>query len=44
MFLVANPVYLVPTINGEVKYQPKTQARFFIQNYELEAGKACVQH
>ena len=39
MFSVGNH-YLVPTINGEVKYQPKAQARFFIQNYELEAGKA----
>ena len=38
-------LYLVPTnstINGDVKYQPKAQARFFIRNDELEAGKALV--
>ena len=43
MFSMGN-LYLVPTINGEVKYQPKAQAGFFIRNYELEAGKAFVQH
>ena len=43
MFSVGK-LYLVPTINGDVKYQPKTQARFFVRNDELEAGKACMQH
>ena len=34
-------VHLVPAINREVKYQPKTQAGFFIRTDELEAGR-CV--
>ena len=38
MFSVGN-LYLVPTINGEVKYQPKAQARFFIRNCELDWGR-----
>ena len=41
MFSVSN-LYLVPTINGDVKYQPKAQARSLIRNDELEAGKALV--
>ena len=33
-------LYLVPTINREVKYQPKNQAGFFIRNDEpVEAGR-----
>ena len=40
MFSVGN---LVPTINGEVKYQPKDQACFFIRMIKLEAEKACMQ-
>ena len=40
LFSVDN-LYHVPTINGDVKYQPKAQARFFIRNDKLEAGKAC---
>ena len=43
MFSVGN-LYLVPTINRDMKYQPKAQARFFIRNDKLEAGKACMQH
>ena len=38
MFSVGN-LYLVPTINGEVKYQPKAQACFFIRNYESGSGE-----
>ena len=41
MFSVGNH-YLVPTINRDVKYQPKAQAHFLIRNDKLEAGKACM--
>ena len=42
-FLWVN-LYLVPAINREVKYQPKskTQAGFFIRNDKLEAGRSVA--
>ena len=42
MFSVGINLYLVPTINGDVKYQPKAQARFSVIYDKLEAGKVCM--
>ena len=39
MFSVGINLYLVPTLNGDVKYQPKAQARFSVIR-----GKVCMQH
>ena len=38
MLSVGN-LYLVPTINGEVNYQPKAQARFLIWNDKTGSGE-----
>ena len=43
MFSVGNNLYLVPTINGDVKYQLKHVSSDGMI-LKLEAGKACMQH
>ena len=42
MFSVGINLYLVPTINGDVKYQPKAQARFsFILKLWKQGRSVC---
>ena len=43
MFSVGINLYLVPTINGDVKYQPKHVSSYGMI-LKLEADKACMQH
>ena len=44
MFSVGINLYLTPTINGDVKYQPKHVSSYGMINWIQEAGKACMQH
>ena len=44
MLSVGN-LYLVPTADGAVNYQPKAQAHFSLYRMiKVEVGKVCMQH